>query len=221
MPPERRFIIEGGLVVPLYFVILAIFGGFISMLRRVPEYQERVSPGASDPISYERAREKLVFEVLQILSAPLIAIAAYYLVDPASRATSIALAFIAGFSSETVLLYVRALAEKLQPETTRRAPEVEVSPTSLDFKTGSVGSESAPQPVTLVNRSAAALTGTVTVSGEFACVPHGEFTVAPGSRIFFNVTFKPTTPGAKAGQLQLKDNGSASPRVIHLSGTGQ
>jgi hypothetical protein len=221
-PHERRFVIEGGLVIPLYFVILAIFGGFVSMLRRVPEYQERVSHGASDPLSFERTREKLVFEVLQILSAPLIAITAYYLVDPTSRATSIALAFIAGFSSETVLLYIRALAEKLQPQTIRRrAPEVEVSPASLDFKTASVGSESAPQPVTLVNGSAVALTGTATISGEFDGVPQGAFTVAPGSRITFSVAFKPSTPGAKEGQLRLEDNGSGSPRVVQLSGTGQ
>lgn len=220
-PHERRFVIEGGLVIPLYFVILAVFGGFVSMLRRVPEYQERVSHGASDPLSFERTREKLVFEVLQILSAPLIAIAAYYMIDPASRATSIALAFVAGFSSETVLLYVRALAEKLQPQTTRRAPEVELSPASVDFKTTSVGSASAPQPVTLVNRSAGVLTGTAKVSGEFASLPHGGFTLAPGGRTTFNVTFTPGTPGAKTGQLQLEDNGPGSPRVVHLIGTGQ
>lgn len=220
-PHERRFVIEGGLVIPLYFVILAIFGGFVSMLRRVPEYQERVSHGASDPLSFERTREKLVFEVLQILSAPLIAIAAYYMVDPGSRATSIALAFVAGFSSETVLLYVRALAEKLQPQTTRRAPEVELSPASVDFKTTSVGSASAPQPVTLVNRSAGVLTGTAKVSGEFASLPHGGFTLAPGGRTTFNVTFTPGTPGAKTGQLQLEDNGPGSPRVVYLTGTGQ
>lgn len=220
-PHERRFVIEGGLVIPLYFVVLAIFGGFVSMLRRVPEYQERVSHGASDPLSFERTREKLVFEVLQILSAPLIAIAAYYMVDPGSRATSIALAFVAGFSSETVLLYVRALAEKLQPQTTRRAPEVELSPASVDFKTTSVGTTSAPQPVTLVNRSTAVLTGTAKVSGEFASLPHGGFTLAPGGRTTFNVTFAPGTPGAKTGQLQLEDNGPGSPRVVHLIGMGQ
>ena len=31
--------INGGLVVPLYVVVLALFGGAISMTRRVPEYQ--------------------------------------------------------------------------------------------------------------------------------------------------------------------------------------
>ena len=33
--------INGGLVVPLYVVVLALFGGAISMTRRVPEYQRR------------------------------------------------------------------------------------------------------------------------------------------------------------------------------------
>jgi hypothetical protein len=218
--PYQSFVVTGGLVVPLYFVILAIFGGFVSMLRRVPEIQERVTSLASYPLSKERAREKLVFEVLQLLAAPLIAITAYYLVDPSSRASSIALAFIAGFSSETVLLYVRALAEKLQPQTARRT-EVEVIPTALEFKKQIVGTESEPQTVKFTNRSGHALSGTATVSPEFACVPLGAFTIAPGSSTLFSVTFKPATTGNKLGQLQFDDDGPGSPRVLRLSGEAQ
>ena len=213
-----QFRITGGLVVPLYFVILSICGGFVSMLRRVPEYQERVSQGASDPLSFERAREKLVFEALQLLAAPLIAITAYYLVDPESRASSIALGFIAGFSSETVLLYVRALSEKLQPETTRKVPDIEVLPSSANFATQAIGTTSAPQTVSLKNRSKNAVNGTVTVSGEFACTPVGPFTLAAGGNITFAVTFSPVTAGNKIGELQIQDSAPGSPRVIHLSG---
>jgi hypothetical protein len=52
---------------------------------------------------------------MQVISAPLIAITAYYLIEPELRATSVALAFTSGFASETVLLAIRALVEKLKP----------------------------------------------------------------------------------------------------------
>jgi hypothetical protein len=217
-----RYIVTGGLVVPLYFAIIAIFGGFVSMLRRVPEYQEGVSLEKDAPgyLSYARAREKLVFEALQLIAAPLIAITAYYIVDPSSRATSIALAFIAGFSSETVLMYIRALADKIQPSTTRTASDVEVKPTSLTFARQAVGTESAPQTVRLTNRSSTALSGTVTVPPEFACTP-SDFNVPAGSSVSFAVTFKPTTAGEKSSDLQIKHNAPGPARVVHLSGEAQ
>jgi hypothetical protein len=217
---QRFFVVTGGLVVPLYFVMLAIFGAFVSMLRRVPEYQERASAGANDPLSWERAREKLVFEVLQLLAAPLIAITAYYLIDPGSRASSIALAFIAGFSSETVLLYVRALTEKLQPQTDRREVTVEVVPTALEFGSQAVGTESAPQTIRLANRAATPLHGSATLSGEFGCIDTGAFVLPSRSGMIFRVTFKPTSPGHKAGQLEIRDDGPGSPRVLLLTGEG-
>ena len=216
----KHYAITGGLVVPLYYVILSVFGGFVSMLRRVPEYQERMSAGAAEPLTDSKAREKLVFEVLQLLAAPLIAITAYYLVEPASRSSAIALAFIAGFSSETVLLYVRALAEKIQPETSRRTPEIELVPTSLDFKDVAVSTTSPPHEVKLTNRTATILSGTVNATGDFDCTPHGAFTVAPASAVSFNVTFRPKSAGRKTGALEIKDNGPNSPRTVKLAGTG-
>ena len=65
----------------------------------------------------DQAREYLVFQIMQVISAPLIAVTAYYLVEPGSRATSVALAFTSGFASETVLLVIRALVEKMGPKT--------------------------------------------------------------------------------------------------------
>jgi hypothetical protein len=218
-PFRQRYVITGGLVVPLYFVIIAIFGGFVSMLRRVPEYQERVSSNASDRLTIEKAREKLVFEVLQLLAAPIIAITAYYLVDPASRASSIALAFVAGFSSETVLMYIRALAEKVQPPTARTSPDVEVSPTVLDFGQQAVTSPSAAQTVRVTNRTGSVLSGTVIVSGEFACTPVS-FDIASGQVGSFDVTFIPMSVGKKSGTLQIKDNAPGAPRTVELSGEG-
>jgi hypothetical protein len=121
--------IHGGLAVPWYFIMLAIMGAAVSMARRVPEYQRQVlipntngdaktpsAPEEPDGLSPRMVRELLVFQVLQVLSAPLIAITAYNTMLPSSRATSVALAFVSGFSSESVLLAIRALAEKIQPE---------------------------------------------------------------------------------------------------------
>jgi hypothetical protein len=120
MPPgetlKQTDRVLGGVVVPLYFVIIALMGGLVSMMRRVPEYQRRISPECPEHITCEQAREFLVFQIMQVLSAPLIAITAYYAFEPTSRATSIALAFITGFSSELILLYVRALTVRLRPE---------------------------------------------------------------------------------------------------------
>ena len=48
--------INGGLVVPLYVVVLALFGGAISMTRRVPEYQRRAMD-SQDVLTNAEARE--------------------------------------------------------------------------------------------------------------------------------------------------------------------
>jgi hypothetical protein len=117
---KRSFIsITGGLVVPLYFVVLSLMGAAVSMTRRVPEYQGRVTlpQGSPKSITREQAREYLVFQIMQVISAPLIAITAYFLVEPGARASSVALGFASGFASETILLVIRALVEKLEPKT--------------------------------------------------------------------------------------------------------
>jgi hypothetical protein len=98
--------------------MLAIMGAGVSMARRVPEIQRSVQlpSGDKDSLSPTLAREQLLFQVLQVGSAPLIAITAYNALTPSSRAVSVALAFVSGFSSESVLNAIRALADKLGPE---------------------------------------------------------------------------------------------------------
>ena len=130
-PPElplndsvfRPVTIHGGLTVPWYFLTLAIMGAAVSMARRVPEYQRRVQYGPAsggekipdDAMTPSMVREELLFQVLQVLSAPLIAITAYNAIMPNSRATSVALGFVSGFSSESVLLAIRSVADKIKP----------------------------------------------------------------------------------------------------------
>ena len=118
--PIRSARIQGGLVIPLYFVVLSLIGGAISLTRRVPEYQKRYSVSYSateDKPKLDRAtvREFLAFQIIQFISAPLLAVVAYFLITPESKSALVALGFTAGFASEAVLLMIRALVDKVSP----------------------------------------------------------------------------------------------------------
>lgn len=114
--------VKDGLLIPLYFIILALMGGSISLTRRLPELQKQAG---SEHIATERQpnltqyefREHLIFQIVQFISAPFLAILAYYLIDPSNTTNSVALAFTAGFASETILLMIRSIANKITPET--------------------------------------------------------------------------------------------------------
>ena len=112
LPPYHE--IFGGVVVPLYVVMLSFFGGAISMTRRVPEYQRRAMD-ARDTLTNVDARESLVFQIMQVLSAPLIAVTVYYILRPGSLTESVVVGFGSGFASEPILLLIRGLVEKLSP----------------------------------------------------------------------------------------------------------
>ncbi len=123
-------LVKGGLLVPLYVIIIALMGGSISLTRRLPEYQKRANPeyvptAKETKLSQHEFREYLAFQVIQFISAPLIAIVAYYLTEPENTRVAVVMAFTAGFASETILLMVRAAAEK-------------VTPTSVEPKTGTI-----------------------------------------------------------------------------------
>jgi hypothetical protein len=118
--PTEACQVRGGLLVPLYVIILALIGGSISLTRRLPEYQVRASsaylPTEKEPkLSQHQMREYLVFQIVQFISAPLIAVLAYYLAAPDKTSTAVVLAFTAGFASEAILLMVRAMADKVSP----------------------------------------------------------------------------------------------------------
>jgi hypothetical protein len=94
--------VSGGLLIPLYFIIIALMGGSISLTRRLPEYQKRANPDhvqtEKEPKLTQHAfRENLIFQIVQFISAPLIAVLAYYLIQPGNTTNSVALAFTAGF----------------------------------------------------------------------------------------------------------------------------
>lgn len=124
---ENRANIEGGIVVPLPFVVIALFGGAISLSRRIPELQKRaeltyVATPDAPKLSHAELREKLLFQIVQYVSAPMIAIVAYQAIKPDSQSSAAALAFTCGFGSETVLLMIRGLADGLRPKGTALSP---------------------------------------------------------------------------------------------------
>ena len=209
----------GGVAVPLYFVIIAVMGGLVSMMRRVPEFQRRIGPNATNPLSCEEAREYLIFQIMQVFSAPLIAITAYYAFEPSTRAASIALAFITGFSSETILLHIRALTAKLAPEPAAKA-EIMMTPASLDFGKVRNGTTSTPAVVSLRNRGQRDVVITaITATGDFQCATPAT-TLAAGQHLDVTVTFTPTAVGVRTGKLTIASGADGSPHVVPLSGEG-
>lgn len=118
-------VIRGGLAVPLYVVILALAGGAISLTRRVPEYQKQAAPHYTQTVANKPkldlpdVREYLVFQIVQYLSAPLIAVTAYYAIRPSDTPSTVALAFVSGFASEPILLMIRGIVDKITPASTK------------------------------------------------------------------------------------------------------
>lgn len=135
--------VRGGLLVPLYVIILALMGGSISLTRRLPEFQKSANPvyvsTEKEPkLTQHEFREYLIFQIVQFISAPLIAILAYYLVEPSTIQASAALAFTAGFASESILLMVRSVSEKITPTsaTTTQKTGTITGIVTLDNETG-------------------------------------------------------------------------------------
>jgi len=141
--------IDGGLAVPLYFITLALMGAAVGMARRVPEYQRRyvhytrlqelnddsrkeiqdkatglqelVDTGEGKLMPPELVRERILFQIAQVASAPLIAIAAYHVFSPGDVSTTVAVGFTSGFASEPILMVFRRVAEAVAPPTTTKA----------------------------------------------------------------------------------------------------
>lgn len=155
--------IHGGLVVPLYFIILSMMGAAVSMMRRVPEYQRRVTNSYRKEwdidktlprhMTPQHVRESVIFQILQVFSAPLIAVVAYFLVNPDERATTIVLGFAVGFSSEAILQLIRKLTNQIAeigaskpaaPASSPPAAPASSPPASLSGGTSGRGRRSGP-----------------------------------------------------------------------------
>jgi Bacterial Ig-like domain (group 2) len=70
---------------------------------------------------------------MQVITAPLIAVTAYYIFRPAAPLESVLLGFASGFASEPILVMIRALVDKLRPAMQASQPStisVTVTPSS-------------------------------------------------------------------------------------------
>lgn len=119
--------VVGGLVIPVFFVAVALMGALINMGRKLPEFQERVDPlykkefdeklstsgDVQTPISAPYARDMVVFQIIQVLSTPGIAILAFSWARPEDQAVTVIVAFAAGFTSEVFLLAVRGVVDRV------------------------------------------------------------------------------------------------------------
>ncbi|HEX2827333.1 MAG TPA: carboxypeptidase regulatory-like domain-containing protein [Burkholderiales bacterium] len=113
------YAVRGGLPVPVYFIVLALIGGAISLAKNVPVIHKRSDEAWQGTVTEPRlapgeVRELLLFQVLQFVSAPLLAVAAYHTIKPDSFGTTVALGFLVGFASDQILASIRGMI-KSQP----------------------------------------------------------------------------------------------------------
>jgi subtilase family serine protease len=111
-------------------------------------------------------------------------------------------------------------------------PAAGYSPVLLNFGTKGVGKTSAPKKVILTNVGKSTLNiSTIVTSGDFAlkaftatkkltpCVNGG--TVAAGATCAIEVTFTPTQPGTRTGDVTFTDNASPTTQQVALTGFGR
>ena len=132
--------VSGGIAVPLYLVLLAMFGAAVNLTRRVPEIQKKAEslklgddmglleapfrllfgqPGQNTTTesreSWADIRRELVQNYLYLLSAPVLAVAVYYILQiVANEVTQPVLvlgSFAAGLASESIIKYVMDFAD--------------------------------------------------------------------------------------------------------------
>lgn len=119
--------VMGGLAVPFFVLVLAFIGGAVSLSRRIPEYQRRLHVQYK-PLQDEsairpfEAREFVVFQIMQLVSAPFLAVATWFIVTPMGLTSAATLAFGTGFASEYLLLMIRGLVKGIRPESSRAKP---------------------------------------------------------------------------------------------------
>ncbi|TAP40266.1 hypothetical protein [Alteromonas sp. KUL49] len=136
-------LIVGGIVVPAYFVFCALLGAMIAMARKLPEFQARLVINCGDEAPAQKSfrgqnysplypmdiPELVLFQMIQVVSAPILAILAYgYLSDDIlSDFTAISVGFAAGFSSEWVLVMVRNITDRLAGATPKQPQNIAVT----------------------------------------------------------------------------------------------
>lgn len=113
-------------------------------------------------------------------------------------------------------------------------PNVQFSPTAMNFGSVNTGSASTPVTVTLTNTGNQALTiSSVTINQSVGTPSDFAFTATSGSNTCstigslaangtctITVTFTPATLGSITGEVDVADDAPGSPQIIPMSGTG-
>ncbi len=101
-----------------------------------------------------------------------------------------------------------------------QGPNATLSATSLSLS-ATVGTTSAPQPVTLSNYGTATLNiSSITRSAGFGETDDCSGSLVSGSSCTISVTFTPTVTGTESGTLTVTDDAPGNPQTVSLSGTG-
>lgn len=97
----------------------------------------------------------------------------------------------------------------------------QVAPTQAIFGNVRVGKTSDERKVKIRNAGTTPLVvSTITVTGDFVQSNECLRTLAPGTSCEVKVRFKPTSVGARLGDLSVASNAAGSPHAVKLSGTG-
>jgi len=133
-----------------------------------------------------------------------------------------------GTHTGTVMISDRASSKPQFIDLSGRGTVLALSPASLRFGTGSVGTKSAPQVVTATNNGSTAVSlSSVGLGGadkgDFSetdnCTAHA---IEPGGGCEAAVTFDPTKKGPRSAALYFNlPTGSLSPLPVALTGTGR
>ena len=157
--PAGLVTVEGGLVIPLYMIVLAMVGAGINMTRKVPEIQKDYDAvqwtltglvkapvemfGGSDEQQIDRAsdkqridrakiRQELIELYMYFISAPFLAIAAYYLVQVVANSVTtpalVVTAFATGLTSNAVVGKIISSAESLWPNNGQSSENLKSAP---------------------------------------------------------------------------------------------
>lgn len=102
---------------------------------------------------------------------------------------------------------------------------VQLSPSSLNFGTVTVGQSSSPMNITLTNKGSnqsLSITGIISTDPtDFPETNNCPSSLGAGLSCTITVTFTPQTTGLLSAQIQVSDSGGGSPQTAALSGTGQ
>jgi hypothetical protein len=99
---------------------------------------------------------------------------------------------------------------------------ITISPGSIAFGNQVVGATTINQQIVLTNTSGSTLTITsiVTSGGDFADIDACPDILLNGDYCRINVTFTPTTTGARTGTITFTDSDGTSPQTVSLTGSG-